>query len=208
MGHLNAQTIQMLNNTANNGLEYSGMFSSCDICSAQKRKQVNHPKKANHDVDAPLALIFTDFIGPVSSPTIGGHRYVSKFADVFAKWKKVYLTTSISKAVETLRLFVQSLAIPMGLRVQRLRSDRGTEYNARHFNQYSLDTGIRQEFTSTHSPQQNGGSERDGRTLTEIARCLLSDGGFPKSLWGEMFVTAAFLVNKALHKALEMETPY
>ena len=103
MGHLNAQTIQMLNNTANNGLEYSGMFSSCDICSAQKRKQVNHPKKANHDVDAPLALIFTDFIGPVSSPTIGGHRYVSKFADVFAKWKKVYLTTSISKAVETLR---------------------------------------------------------------------------------------------------------
>ena len=40
-----------------------------------------------------------------------------------------------------------------------------------------------------------------------MARLLLN-GGFPKSLWGEMFFTAAFLVNIAPHKTLEMGTPY
>ena len=87
--------------------------------------------------------------------------------------------------METLRLFVQSLAIPMGFRVQRLRSDRGTEYEAGYSQKYCLDTGIRQEFTFTSNPQQNGVSGRDGRTLTEMARCLLSEGGFLKSLWGK-----------------------
>lgn len=38
-------------------------------------------------------------------------------------------------------------------------------------------------------------------------RCLLSDGGFPKSPWEEMFFTAAFFVNRTPHKASEIETP-
>ena len=77
---------------------------------------------------------------------------------------------------------------------------------SRTFTQYCLDTGIRREITSKNTPQQNGGSERDGRTLTEMAQCLLSDGGFPKSLGGGEFFTAALLVNRAPHKALEKET--
>ena len=32
MGHLNAQSLKILNNTADNGMEYSGTFSPCDIC--------------------------------------------------------------------------------------------------------------------------------------------------------------------------------
>lgn len=41
-----------------------------------------------------------------------------------------------------------------------------------------------------------------------MALCLLSDGGFPKSLSGEMFFTTAFLANRAPHKALNNENPY
>lgn len=96
----------------------------------------------------------------------------------------------------------------MGFRIQRLRGDRGKEYKAGYFQKYFLDIGIRQQFTSTNTPQYDGVSERDGRTLTEMARCLLSDGGFSKSLWGEMFFTAAFPANRAPHKVLENETPY
>ena len=45
MGHLNAQSLKILNNTADNGMEYSGTFSPCDICSVEKSKQRNHPKR-------------------------------------------------------------------------------------------------------------------------------------------------------------------
>ena len=87
-------------------MEYSGTFSPYDFYSGQKSKQRNHPKKANHGVDAPLTLVFTDLIGPLSPPTVGGHRYASKYTDEFTKWKQVYLMASKSEAVETLRLFV------------------------------------------------------------------------------------------------------
>lgn len=33
MGHLNSQSLNILSNTAENGLEYSGTLSLCDICS-------------------------------------------------------------------------------------------------------------------------------------------------------------------------------
>ena len=105
MVHLNAQSLQILSNTTDNGLEHSGTFCPCDIW-VQKRKHRDHPKKANHGVDAPIAQVFTRLIGPISSPTIGGHRFVSKFTDEFTKWKEVYLINEVgscgdAKAIRT-----------------------------------------------------------------------------------------------------------
>lgn len=94
MGHLNSQSLQILNSTADNGMEYCGTFSPCDICSVEKSKQRNHPKRADHGVEAPLTLVFTDLMDPISPPTIGGHKDVSKFSDEFTKWKEVYLIAS------------------------------------------------------------------------------------------------------------------
>ena len=86
MGHLNSQSLQTLNSTADNGMEYNGAFPPCDICSAEKSKQRNHPKRADNGVHAPITLLFTDIIGLISPSTTGGHNYVSKFADEFTNW--------------------------------------------------------------------------------------------------------------------------
>lgn len=64
-----------------------------------------------------------------------------------------------------------------------------------------------QKFTSIHTPQQKGSSERDGRTLTAVARCFTLDGQFPKSMWGEMLFTAVFIANRSPHSSLGGETP-
>ena len=49
------------------------------------------------------------------------------------------------------------------------------------------------------SDAQNGISERDGRTLATMTRCLLKDGNFPRNMWGELFFTAVRLSNRAQH---------
>ena len=51
-------------------------------------------------------------------------------------------------------------------------------------------------------------SERDGRTLAGITRCLLVDSGLSKFLWGELMFTAPYLANRTPHSALNMGTPY
>ena len=44
------------------------------------------------------------------------------------------------------------------------------------------------EYTATATPQQNGVSERDGRSLATMTRYLLKDGNFPHAMWGMQFL--------------------
>ena len=41
-----------------------------------------------------------------------------------------------------------------------------------------------------------------------MVRCILTDSGLPKFLWGELMFTAAFLINTAPHSAIGMQSPY
>ena len=41
-----------------------------------------------------------------------------------------------------------------------------------------------------------------------MVRCLLADSGLLHFLWGELFLKASYLCNRAPHSALNHETPY
>ena len=105
-------------------------------------------------------------------------------------------------------LFQQEVVIPSGRGLQRLQTDKGGKYTGDDYTACCLETGIRHEFASTNTPEQIKTPERDGRTLAGIVRCILTDSGLPKFLWGELMVTAAFLANRWPHAALKQQTPY
>ena len=139
---------------------------------------------------------------------IGGYRSVSKITDEYTKWIAVYLLTNKNEALQSLQLFVDSTVIPYCGCIVRWRADRGGEYTGEEVRQYCLETGVIQEFAATSTPQQIGLSESVGRALCAMVRCMLADSGFPSSMWGELFMAAAYLKNMIPHKALEMETPF
>ena len=117
----------------------------------------------------------------------------------------VYLLTNKNQALNSLQLFVGLTAIPFGGRIVRWRADQGGEYTGERFQQYCLETGKIQGFAATNTPQQIGVSERVERTMCAMVGCMLADSGFPSSMWGELFMMAAFLKNRTPHKALKME---
>ena len=162
-------------------------MSPCDLCACGKSKLQCHPKTTTHTTDQPFQLVYTDLLGPVPPPALGGFCYVSKFTDQHSKWKEVFLIKEKGDAVSSLQQFVRTVVIPRGLRIERLRTGRWGGYTSGYFEKYCLDTGIRHEFAATNTPQQNGVSERDGRTIANIARCLLKDAEFPKSLEEKFF---------------------
>eukprot|EP00903_Cladosiphon_okamuranus_P012172 g11418.t2 len=137
-----------------------------------------------------------------------GSRYISKFTDHHTRWKAVYPIASKDKALDTLTYFNQDYVIPTGNRIQRLRCDKGGEYIADYYRNYCKETGIQMEFAATNTPQQNGVSERDGRTILDMTRCILIDTGLPKFLWGEICETAVFLINRSPHRAIGGTSPY
>ena len=105
---------------------------------------------------------------------------MAKYTDHVSRLKAVYFIAKKSDSLSSLVNFVQDIAIPLGLRVENLHSDNAGEYVNSTFREYCKTTGIVQRFSSPHTPQQNGISERDGRTRLNMARCLLNEANLPK----------------------------
>jgi hypothetical protein len=95
-----------------------------------------------------------------------------------------------------------------GKSIKILRSDQGEEYKSRDFNKYCKDHGIVQQFTVTHTPQQNGVVERKNRTLVECARNMMKGKNLSNAFWVEAINTAVYLKNKSPTSCLDNVTPF
>jgi transposase InsO family protein len=78
-----------------------------------------------------------------------------------------------------------------GLRIKKIRSDNGTEFKNSQIEGFLEDEGIKHEFSSPYTPQQNGVVERKNRTLLDMARTMLDEYKTPDRFWAEAINTAA-----------------
>jgi transposase InsO family protein len=63
-------------------------------------------------------------------------------------------------------------------------------------------------YSAPYNPQQNGVIERCNKTVVEVARALLKQRGMPTVFWGEVVVTAVYILYRSPIKALNGRTPY
>ena len=162
LGHMNPRSMELLRRKEGNGVEYTGTVSDCDICALSKSRQQAHPNKSTRTTTRPMQLICTDLMGPFTPSAKGGYRYVSKFTDDYSRMKEVYLLRNKSEAAESLHQYNMTMAVPLGLRIEIVRCDKGGEYIRKEFKIMCVNAGINVEYTATNTPQQNGVSERDG----------------------------------------------
>ena len=113
-----------------------------------------------------------------------------------------------SEVITQLDTFIKMAERQTGLKLQRLRSDRGGEYCSDAMKEYCKARGIIHELTAPYSPAQNGVAERRQRTLVESARCMLHAAKLPPSFWSEALLTAAYVGNLSPTSALHGATPY
>jgi hypothetical protein len=59
-----------------------------------------------------------------------------------------------------------------------------------------------------YTPEQNGASERDNRTIVEAARSMLHTSNLPIRFWGEAVMTAGYVLNRTGTCTLEGMTPF
>ena len=68
----------------------------------------------------------------------------------------------------------------LNLSVVKVRSDNDTKFRNTLVEELCNDLGIKHEFSSTYTPQQNGVVERKNKTLITLARAMLDDYGTHK----------------------------
>jgi hypothetical protein len=91
-----------------------------------------------------------------------------------------------------------------GLRIKKIRSDNGTKFKNSQIEGFLEEEGIKHEFSSLYTPQQNGVVERKNRTLLDMARTMLDEYKTPDRFWAEAINTACYSINRLyLHRILK-----
>ena len=68
--------------------------------------------------------------------------------------------------------------------------------------------GILHQSYCAGTPQQNGIVEQKHRHLLEVARALLFRMRVPKFFWGDVILTACYLINTMPTRVLKYDTPF
>jgi len=82
------------------------------------------------------------------------------------------------------------------MKVLKVRSDHGGEFENEPFETLCEKHGIIHEFSSPNTPQQNGVVERKNRTLQEMARTLIHENNLTKHFWAEAVNTTCYVRNR------------
>ena len=84
----------------------------------------------------------------------------------------------------------------LGVKVQVVRTDNGTEFFNSKCSVLFSSLGIVHQSSRAYTPQQNSVVERKHRHILNVARALKFHSEMPIKFWGNCVKTAAYLINR------------
>jgi transposase InsO family protein len=154
--------------------------------------------------DRPLELLHMDLFGPIAYISIGESKYCLVIVDDYSRFTWVFFLQEKSNTQETLKGFLRRAQNEFGLRIKKIRSDNGTEFQNSQIEGFLEEEGIKHELSSPYTPQQNGVVERKNRTLLDMARTMLDEYKTLDRFWAEAVNTACYAINRLyLHRILK-----
>jgi transposase InsO family protein len=169
----------------------------CSACQAGKQVGVHHPHR-------PLELLHMDLFGLIAYISIDRSKYCLVIVDDYSRFTWVFFLQEKSQTQETLKRFLRWAQNEFGLRIKKIRSDNGTEFKNSQIEGFLQEEGIKHEFSSPYTPQQNGVVEWKNTTLLDMARTMLDEYKTPDRFWVEAINTACYSINRLyLHRILK-----
>jgi transposase InsO family protein len=129
---------------------------------------------------------------------------LSVIVDDYSRFTWVFFLQEKSQTQETLKGFLRWAQNEFGLRIKKIRSDNGTEFKNSQIEGFLEEEGIKHEFSSPYTPQQNGVVERKNRTLLDMVRTMLDEYKTPDRFWAKTINTTCYSINRLyLHRILK-----
>jgi hypothetical protein len=139
----------------------------------------------------------------MSVPVCGGFHYFVTFTDDLSHYGYIYLMRQKSETFEKFKEFRNEVENHCN-KIKFLRSDSGGEYLSYEFGEHLRECGIVRQLMPPSTPQRNDVSERRNRTLLDMVHSMMSLTDLPLSFWGYALEAAAFTLNRAPYKSVEM----
>lgn len=209
LGHVNCNTIKKTADLVKNlRIDVKEEFF-CETCQMGKQTRKPHKSLARDKTEKPGEMIHTDVCGPINISSPSGSRFFVLFKDDSSGYCTVYFLKHKSDVLSKFKEYKALTENQTGNKVKILRSDQGKgEYINREFVDFIRNNGISHECSAPYTPQQNGRSERQLRTIVESARTMLINKNVPQELWSEAVNTAVYIQNRTASSQVENMTPY
>lgn len=179
----------------------------CEPCVYGKSHRLTFGNRNN--VTQVGELFSADICGPFDQ-SFSKKKYFVIFKDHFSKMRFISFLSHKSEAKQVLEDVI-ALAKTQGHIIKELLSDNGGEFDNDEFRSILRRNGITQRLTAPYTPQQNGGSERENRTIVEMARTLKysnPEAEFPVAMWAELCSSAVYILNRTGKSSVEGVSPY
>ena len=195
--HLNEADIQKLIRMGSLGKPRIIGDTFCKPCAMAKSRvaNVNRESTRASDPPSPFHTVAMDIWGPMSTPAIGGYRFVIGLTDFKTNGMLAELVHRKSEAPDTLKSFLQHIS-DMGHTVHTLRIDNDSVFLSETFQNICRSENIRIQRTAPHAHHQLGRQERQWRTITEAVKAMLLEAGLDRRFWGHAFLTAVHVRNR------------
>ncbi|XP_022861288.1 uncharacterized protein LOC111381706 [Olea europaea var. sylvestris] len=158
----------------------------CKPCQQGKQFRINHKRTSKILTNRALELLHMDLMGP----------------------SRIDLLREKSGTGDLVKSLCKRLKVEQNLPISRVRSDHGKEFENFNLENFCLEEGIKHEFFSPITPQQNEVVERKNRVLQEMARAMLHGKDLAMHFWGEAINTACHIINRIYLRPKSDKTPY
>lgn len=168
----------------------------CEACQMGKSHRLPFMKNVPPRNVKVGEFIHSDVAGPMQETSLGGSRFYVNFKDHVSSFRCIYFMKHKSDVLEKFKEYEAMVRNKFGHSIKILRVDNGKEFINSAMMDFMISHGILLETTAPYTPQQNGRSERDNRTIMESARTMLHASGLPLRLWAEAVNTAVYSLNR------------
>lgn len=216
LSHVNCKTIeQMEASNAVEGMKITNrnLPAVCEGCIYGK--MCRRSFKCSNKEPKPLEivqLIVSDVGGPMQEKSLSGALYYLAIKDKASGFRQIFFLKRKSEVAGKFKIYISSFQNETGKLIKAIRTDNGTEFKGQDWI-WVDEMGIKRQYTIAFTPQQNGASERDNRTIVEAARSALYGRKHVVSshvllrLWAEAANYAVYTLNRTLSRTRDV-TPF
>jgi len=134
--------------------------------------------------------------------------YFLTIVDDYSRVAWTPLLGAKSNAFLILKSFTTFIQTQFHTSVKIIRSDNGMEFYDTFATAFYASCGIIHQTSCTGTPQQNGVIKDNHRHFPETARALSFQSKIPVQFWGELLLTATYLINRMPSSILGYRIPY
>lgn len=201
-GHLNFPALRK--HLAHHNICYTNDEHICDSC--KRAKATKHYNCTPQErAKRPYQFVYTDLVGPMTPLRFGAKSYFFTFSDDNTRITETYTGRQKSKWLKSLKAFYNLVCTCTGLDrpIERLRSDYESELQSRKVDKWLTKQEITFEPSAPYSQEENGVSKKTRRTIMDLVRATILEGGIDDTLWPGIVLAMTYIKNLRPTRALE-----